>query len=48
VIDASRAAKIAVANVYLPLVEAQKLAADSPQVQSVSPFQPADGMCQWK
>jgi putative ABC transport system permease protein len=42
VIDASRAAKIAVANVYLPLVEAQKLAADSPQVQSVSPFQPAD------
>jgi len=42
VVDASRAAKIAVANVYVPLAEAQKLAADSPQVQSVSPFQPAD------
>jgi ABC-type antimicrobial peptide transport system permease subunit len=42
VIDASRAAKIAVANVYVPLAEAQKLAADSPQVQSVSPFQAAD------
>jgi ABC-type antimicrobial peptide transport system permease subunit len=42
VVDASRAAKIGVANVYLPLAEAQKLAADSPQVQSVSPFQPAD------
>jgi ABC-type antimicrobial peptide transport system permease subunit len=42
VIDASRAAKIAVANVYVPLAEAQKLAADSPQVQSVSPFQVAD------
>jgi len=41
-VDASRAAKIAVANVYLPLVEAQKLAADSPQVQSVSPFTTAD------
>ena len=42
VVDASRAAKIAVANVYLPLAEAQKLAADSPQVQSVSPFQSSD------
>jgi ABC-type antimicrobial peptide transport system permease subunit len=42
VVDASRAAKIAVANVYVPLAEAQKLAADSPQVQSVSPFQAAD------
>lgn len=42
VVDASRAAKIAVANVYLPLAEAQKLAAGSPQVQSVSPFQAAD------
>lgn len=42
VVDASRAAKIGVANVYLPLAEAQRLAADSPQVQSVSPFQPAD------
>ena len=41
-IDASRAAKIAVANVYIPLVEAQKMAAASPLVQSVSPFSPAD------
>jgi ABC-type antimicrobial peptide transport system permease subunit len=41
-VDASRAAKIAVANVYLPLTEAQKLAADSPGIQSVSPFQRAD------
>ncbi len=42
VIDASKAAKIAVANVYLPLAEAQKLAAASPLVQGVSPFDPAD------
>jgi ABC-type antimicrobial peptide transport system permease subunit len=41
-IDASRAAKIAIANVYLPLTEAQRLAADSPGVQSVSPFERAD------
>lgn len=42
VVDASRAAKIGVANVYLPLAEAQKLAATSPRVQSVSPFAPSD------
>lgn len=41
-IDASRAAKIAVANVYLPLPEVQSLAASSKQVQAVSPFTPAD------
>jgi ABC-type antimicrobial peptide transport system permease subunit len=41
-VDASRAAKIAVANVYVPIEEAQKLAAASSQVQSVSPFSPAD------
>ncbi|MGC1401426.1 MAG: ABC transporter permease [Thermodesulfobacteriota bacterium] len=41
-IDASRAAKIAVANVYVPLVEAQKMAVTSNLVQSVSPFSPAD------
>jgi ABC-type antimicrobial peptide transport system permease subunit len=41
-VDASRAAKIAVANVYLPLAEAQSLAAASKQVQAVSPFGPAD------
>jgi len=37
-IDASRAAKIAIANVYVPLTVAQDLAASSSQVQSVSPF----------
>lgn len=37
-LDASRAAKIAVANVYVPLAEAQKLAVASPLIQSVSPF----------
>jgi len=42
IVDASRAAKIAVANVYLPLSEAQRLAASSGQVQAVSPFNPAD------
>ncbi len=42
VVDASRAAKIAVANVYVPLAEAQRLAVASPGVQSVSPFQQAD------
>ncbi len=41
-VDASRAAKIAVANVYVPIEEAQKLAAASSQVQSVSPFSPSD------
>jgi ABC-type antimicrobial peptide transport system permease subunit len=41
-IDASRAAKIAVANVYLPLSEAQRLAASSAEVQAVSPFDPSD------
>jgi ABC-type lipoprotein release transport system permease subunit len=42
-IDASRAAKIAVANIYVALAEAQKMAASSPLVQSVSPFSPVDG-----
>jgi lipoprotein-releasing system permease protein len=37
-IDASRAAKIAVANVYLPLKEAEDLAASSKGLQSVSPY----------
>jgi putative ABC transport system permease protein len=41
-IDASRAAKIAAANVYLPLSEAQELAASSALVQSVSPFSKSD------
>lgn len=41
-VDASKAAKIAVASVYLPLAEAQSLALASPQVQSVSPFAPGD------
>ena len=41
-VDASRAAKIAVANVYLPLKEAENLAASSKELQSVSPFNPGD------
>lgn len=41
-VDASRAAKIAVANVYLPISEAQNLAASSRELQSVSPFDPGD------
>jgi ABC-type lipoprotein release transport system permease subunit len=41
-VDASRISKIAVANVYVPLSEAQSLAASSPQVQAVSPFKPDD------
>ena len=41
-VDASQAAKIAVANVYLPLAEAQNMAASSKQLQSVSPFAPGD------
>jgi putative ABC transport system permease protein len=41
-VDASQAAKIAVANVYLPLAEAENLAAASKQVQSVSPYAPGD------
>src|SRR4030066_2529301 len=42
IIDASRAAKIAVANVYLPLKEAEDLAASSKGLQSVSPYAPGD------
>jgi putative ABC transport system permease protein len=41
-VDASRAAKIAIANVYLPLREAEELAASSKELQSVSPFAPGD------
>jgi ABC-type antimicrobial peptide transport system permease subunit len=41
-VDASRAAKIAVANVYLPLKEAEGLAASSKELQSVSPYVPGD------
>ena len=40
--DASRAAKIAVANLYLPLADAEGLAASSPNLQSVSPFSRGD------
>src|SRR4030066_938901 len=42
IIDASRAAKIAVANVYLPLKEAEDLAASSKGLQSVSPYAPGE------
>jgi ABC-type antimicrobial peptide transport system permease subunit len=41
-LDASRAAKIAVANLYLPLADAEALAASSKNLQSVSPFAPGD------
>ena len=42
IIDASRAAKIAVANVYLPLKDAEDMAASSKGLQSVSPYAPGD------
>jgi len=41
-VDASRAAKIAVANVYLPLKVAEKIATSAKQVQKVSPFDKGD------
>ncbi|HBD06982.1 MAG TPA: hypothetical protein DCZ69_01865 [Syntrophobacteraceae bacterium] len=41
-IDASRATKIAVANVYLPLQEAQRIAVASKQLQTVSPYAAGD------
>ncbi|RPJ06387.1 MAG: ABC transporter permease, partial [Deltaproteobacteria bacterium] len=41
-VDASRAAKIAVANVYLPLKQAENLALSSKGLQSVSPYAPGD------
>jgi putative ABC transport system permease protein len=41
-LDASRAAKIAVANLYLPLADAERLAASSKNLQSVSPFSAGD------
>ena len=41
-VDASHAAKIAVANLYLPLSEAQAIAAASKPLQSVSPFAVGD------
>jgi ABC-type antimicrobial peptide transport system permease subunit len=41
-VDASRATKIAVANVYLPLKETAALAVASQQLQSVSPYAAED------
>jgi ABC-type lipoprotein release transport system permease subunit len=41
-VDASRAPKIAVANLYLPLKEAQSIAVASKPLQTVSPFAPGD------
>lgn len=41
-VDGSLASKIALANVYLPLAEAQALAVASPQIQGVSPFARGD------
>jgi len=40
--DASRAAKIAVANLYMSLADAEGLAASSQNLQTVSPFAPGD------
>ncbi len=42
IVDASRSSKIATANVYLPLAEAQGMAASSKQLQSVTPFSAGD------
>lgn len=42
IVDASRAPKIAIANVYINLNDATRLAVASPQVQSVSPFRDQD------
>ena len=42
IVDASRATKIAVAHIYLPIEEARKMAVASKQVQTVSPFEPED------
>lgn len=41
-VDASRAPKIAVANVYIGLDDSRRMALVSPQVQSVSPFMDQD------
>jgi ABC-type lipoprotein release transport system permease subunit len=41
-VDASRIPKIATANIYLPLAEAQRIAAASPQLRTVSPFAEGD------
>lgn len=41
-VDASLAPKMAVANVYISLDDARRLAVESPQVQSVAPFGPDD------
>jgi putative ABC transport system permease protein len=41
-VDASRAPKIAIANVYLPISEAENLAVSSKELQSVSPYKPGD------
>jgi ABC-type antimicrobial peptide transport system permease subunit len=40
--DASRAAKIAVANLYMSLADAEGLAVSSKNLQTVSPFAPGD------
>ena len=42
IVDASRATKIAVANIYLDMDDAQKMAKESKLVQNVSPFESKD------
>jgi putative ABC transport system permease protein len=41
-VDASRAAKIAIANLYLPLKSAEEIAVSSTNLQTVSPYRPGD------
>ena len=41
-VDASRVPKVATANMYLPLSQAQRIAAASPNLQTVSPFASSD------
>jgi putative ABC transport system permease protein len=41
-VDASRAAKIAIANLYLPLKNAEEIAVSSTNLQTVSPYRPGD------
>nr|NJM02655.1 ABC transporter permease [Desulfobacula sp.] len=42
IVDASKAGKIAVAHIYLPMAQARDMAVGSGQVQAVSPFGPED------
>ncbi|MBU2551314.1 MAG: ABC transporter permease [Proteobacteria bacterium] len=41
-VDASRVPKVATANIYLPLAQAQRIASASTNLRTVSPFAPSD------